>query len=433
MTIQNSSIDTSLSEAIARFEQKNPASLAQHQAASAVLPGGNTRSVLYHEPFPMALSGGDGCYVISLDGKRYLDALGEYTAGLFGHSNPVIRQALDAALDGGLVLGGHTRTEAEFAAVLCARFPALDRVRFTNSGTEANLLALSLARTLTKRGKIMVADGAYHGSMLTFAVDNPLNAPFDVVKFCYNRIETAEEAARDIDDDLAAIIVEPMMGSGGCIPATRDFLAALRDLAGRTGALLIFDEVMTSRLAPGGLQEKHGITPDLMTLGKYVGGGMSFGAFGGRADLMARLDPSAPGALMHAGTFNNNVMTMTAGLTAMTKVYTPDVVGAHNARGDGLRDRLNRICREAGVAFLFSGLGSLLTAHPMAGPLDTYSQTRAVDQRLKALFFFDMVDQGIWLARRGMINLSLPMGPAEMDRIADAVSSFVHLRKGLLT
>ena len=222
------------------------------------------------------------------------------------------------------------------------------------------------------------------------------------------------------------------MGSGGCVPGDPAFLQGLRELADRTGALLIFDEVMTSRLSPGGLQLVHGIPPDLMTLGKYIGGGLTFGAFGGRADLMRRFDPEAPDALAHAGTFNNNTLTMSAGYAAMSQVYTPDVITAHNARGDRLRARLNAICAKAGVAFQFSGIGSMLTAHPVAGPITTYDHAANADPRLKALFFFDMVDSGIWLARRGMVNLSLPMGEAEFDRIAEAVDTFVTVRGHLL-
>src|SRR6202011_3415135 len=161
----------------------------------------------------------------------------------------------------------------------------------------------------------------------------------------------------------AALRVGPMQGTTGCIPADRSFLAGLRAMADETGALLIFDEVMTSRLAPGGLQEAHGILPDLTTLGKYVGGGMSFGAFGGRADLMERFDPRRPDAFQHAGTFNNNVLTMNAGLAGLTEIYTPERARALNARGDGLRERLNAAVRGHGLAMQFTGLGSMFSVH----------------------------------------------------------------------
>ena len=166
----------------------------------------------------------------------------------------------------------------------------------------------------------------------------------------YNDTEADPGRHRGPGRPLAAVILEPMLGGGGCIPAEPGFLHALRAATDRHGIVLIFDEVMTSRLAPGGLQAEVGVTPDLTTLGKYVGGGMSFGAFGGHAELMARFDPRRPDALPHAGTFNNNVLTMAAGIAALTEVYTPDGAAALNARGEALRERLNALAGQAGVA-----------------------------------------------------------------------------------
>src|SRR5581483_9912914 len=167
-------------------------------------------------------------------------------------------------------------------------------------------------------------EGGYHGGVFYFRdATSPINAPFRFVRAPYNDIAGARALIERHAGDLAAIIIEPMLGGGGCIPADADFLQALRDAATQTGALLIFDEVMTSRLAPGGLQQVHGILPDLTTLGKYLGGGMSFGAFGGRADIMDRFDPRRADAFQHAGTFNNNKLTMSAGLAALTRIYTP--------------------------------------------------------------------------------------------------------------
>ena len=296
---------------------------------------------------PSHAARGAGCG--TLDGHAYIDFLGEFTAGIYGHSHPAIRAAIVGALDRGLNLAGHTAMEAELARLVCDRFPSVELVRFTNSGTEANLMAIALAIAATGRRKIMVFSGAYHGGLLTFPGGrSPVNVPHDFVVAPYN---DADGAVRLITDELAAILVEPMMGSAGCIPGDPAFLAALREGASRVGALLIFDEVMTSRLAPGGRQQSLGIAPDLTTLGKYVGGGMSFGAFGGRRDLMARFDPRAPNALPHAGTFNNNVLTMAAGVAGLTEAYTPEAAIALNARGDALRERLNALCRASGAKF----------------------------------------------------------------------------------
>lgn len=206
----------------------------------------------------------------------------------------------------------------------------------------------------------------------------------------------------------------------------------LRAETTRTGSILIFDEVMTSRLSPGGLQAVHGILPDMTTLGKYIGGGMSFGAFGGRADLMAQFDPSQPDSLPHAGTFNNNVLTMSAGLAGITEVYTPAAAIALNARGDALRTRLNDLCRRHEVPMQFTGIGSMLNVHMTDAPVRSPADAAKGDQQLRELFFFDLLNAGIWVARRGMINLSLPIGDAECDTLANAVEGFIQERSPLL-
>jgi glutamate-1-semialdehyde 2,1-aminomutase len=245
----------------------------------------------------------------------------------------------------------------------------------------------------------------------------------------YNDIEQTRPL---ITDDLALIILEPMIGSGGCIPASTEFLQMLRQETTRVGALLILDEVMTSRLAPGGLQSVTGVKPDLTTLGKYIGGGMSFGAFGGRREIMDLFDPRRADALPHAGTFNNNVLTMSAGLAGLTEVYTPEAAVALNARGDALRDRLNALCRTADARLQFTGLGSMLAVHTMRGPVTSPEVAAKADAKLKELFFFDMLAHGIWLARRGMMTLSLPIGDAECDALAAAVEEFLSVRRSLL-
>ena len=198
------------------------------------------------------------------------------------------------------------------------------------------------------------------------------------------------------------------------------------------GITLIFDEVMTSRLSPGGLQAKLGIIPDMTTLGKYIGGGMSFGAFGGRRDIMELFDPTKPDSLPHAGTFNNNVLTMAAGVAGYGEVYTPEAAEALNARGEKIRERLNAICTKNEVAFQFSGIGSMMTAHATTRPIRTAADIASSNQDAKELFFFDMSAAGIWIARRGFVALNIMIGDAEADRFVSAVEEFVTARKALL-
>ncbi|MGD9805120.1 MAG: aspartate aminotransferase family protein [Hyphomicrobiaceae bacterium] len=429
----NASLAEALDAARTHYTASNPTSLALQKQAENALPGGNTRTVLFFGPFPLRFAGADGCHLTDVDGHGYVDFLAEYTAGMYGHSHPVIRRAIESALDFGVNIGGHTELEVRLAEAVTARFPSMERVRFTNSGTEGNLLAISLARAFTKRQKVMVVTGGYHGGVLYFRKGgSPVNVPFPVLIARYNDIASARELGLANAADLACIIIEPMLGSTGCIPATPEFLTGLRQLADQTGALLIFDEVMTSRLAPHGLQSLVGVKPDLTTLGKYVGGGMSFGAFGGRADVMALFDPRRPDGLPHAGTFNNNTLTMSAGLAGLTQVATPEAITQLNARGDRLRTRLNEIAVSAGARMQFTGRGSMMAVHFSQGEIRNEADADAGNQDLKELLFFDLLDRGVYIARRGMIVLSLAQDEAAFARLEGAVEDFVRLRRRFL-
>ncbi len=430
---RNSDLAEALAEARCGYAAARPASAALHEQARQVLPGGNTRSVLFWTPFPTAMASGAGCHLTDVDGHDYLDLCGEYSAGLFGHSHPAILAAVRGALDGGLNLTGVGANEVRLAAMLCARFPAMQRVRFTNSGTEANLMALTAARAATGRPGVLAFRGGYHGGVLTFPAGAPtqaVNLPLPITLADYNDSDGAVAALAD--PSIGAVIVEPMLGAGGCIPATPGFLAALRAACDRTGAVLIFDEVMTSRHAAGGLQARLGVRPDLMTLGKYVAGGMSFGAFGGSATIMDLFDGHRPAALPHAGTFNNNVLSMAAGLVAMGEVFTPEAAEDLWARGEALRAALNDTARAAGVAITVTGAGSMLTPHFRKRPIDRPAPPDPAEEQRRELFFLDMLAAGIYLARRGMVALSLPVGAAETARFIGAFGEFCALRAGLL-
>src|SRR5712692_2334942 len=344
------SIDDAVALARERFASRRPLTAAMHDRARRFLPGGNTRSVLYHRPFPLRIARAWDAILEDVDGHRYVDLLGEYSAGLYGHSDQVVIGAMVDALREGVSRGAHTRHEVDLAEAVCARFASIERVRFTNSGTEANLMAVSAARAFTGKEQVLAFRGGYHGGLLNFtAGPSPVNAPYDVLLTEYNDPAAAFGVLSEHAGSVACVLVEPMLGSGGCIPGDPGFLAELRRAADQTGALLIFDEVMTSRTGSGGLQGRLRIRPDLTTLGKYIGGGSSFGAFGGRADVMAQFDPARAGALPHAGTFNNNVASMAAGLAGLTMVYPPEVAERHTAAGDALREELGAAFRAAGA------------------------------------------------------------------------------------
>ena len=432
--IVNVDAEAALAEAREQYSANNPISRKQYKEACEVFPGGNTRTVLFYPPFPLTMARGEAANLWDNDGHKYIDFLGEYTAGLFGHSHPVIRAAIDKALDGGITLGGHNTLEAKLAAAVCARFPSIELVRFTNSGTESNLMAVSAACAITGRKKILVFNGAYHGGVFFFTGGgSPINAPFGFVVTNYNDTNQTMALLAQHADDLAAVLIEPMMGVAGCLPADKSFLQALREITRKHDIYLIFDEVMTSRLSPGGLQEKHGILPDLTTLGKYIAGGMSFGAFGGRKDIMEHFDPRKDAFFPHAGTFNNNVLSMSAGIAGMTQVYTPEAARQLNSRGDELRRRLNNLVEVKGVNMLFTGIGSMLNVHIRSGPVRTPADALKGNSDLRELFFLDMIAQGIWMARRGMMALSLPIDDADCDTLVAAVEEFIDARRSLLT
>ena len=433
---RNSDLEAALTEAREAYVAARPKSGAIHAKAREVMPGGNTRTVLFYTPFPTAMDHGEGCRLWDVDGREYIDLCGEYTAGLFGHSEQRIIAAVAAAMAKGLNLAAVGEDEGKLAALICGRFPSVDQVRFTNSGTEANIMALAGARGFTGRTEILAFRGGYHGGVFTFPVGapiSPVNLPIPMRFADFNDAAGAAAAIREAGDKLAAVIVEPMQGSGGCIPASREFLQALRDATKETGAVLIFDEVMTSRHSFGGMQKRLGITPDMTTFGKYMAGGMSFGAFGGRADIMAVFDGHKPGAMPHAGTFNNNVLSMAAGNVALGEIFGEAEAEALFQRGEKLRDACNAIARKHGLAMQFTGLGSMLNPHFRAGPITVAYKATAEEEQMRELFFFDMLAAGIYLARRGMVALSLPAGDAECDRFLAAVEEFCAARKPVLT
>jgi glutamate-1-semialdehyde 2,1-aminomutase len=410
----------------------NPKSRARHEQARHVMPGGNTRTVLHYSPFPVTIERGEGARLRDIDGHDYADFLGEYTAGLFGHSDPIIADAIREALLGGLALGGPNLVEAKFAALMCERFPAVERIRFCNSGTESNIFAIGAARAYTGRTDIIVADCSYHGGPLSFEGESPLALPYPVHRIAYNDTEAAVDRIRALGGRLAAVLIEPVVGAGGGIPADYEFLAALRSATADSGALLIFDEVMTSRLWPGGMHGYHGLLPDLVSFGKYLGGGLTFGAFGGRADILDRFDPASPEAWPHAGTFNNNVLTMAAGYAGLSRVFTAEVAESFSERGNRYREALIAAIDELGLPIRITGLGSMMSFHVTdETPTAPIAKSRKPMELLE-LLHLDMMARGQFYSRRGMINLSLPMTDADLDGFRGAFVEVLRARAPLV-
>ncbi|SDT23594.1 aspartate aminotransferase family protein [Bradyrhizobium canariense] len=431
--IPNETVEGALADLRDKYLKINPKSARASYEAAKYLPGGNTRSVLHYNPFPLTIVAGKDAEVTDQDGHTYLDCVGEFSAGLYGHSEPAVQRAIIDALHDGIVLGGPTVREAELAKVLTDRFPSMVLVRFCNSGTEANLLALVTAIASTKRKKIMVFDGAYHGGVFAFPNGSAAtNVPFEVVLSEYNNIAAAVSTINENWGELAAVIVEPILGAGGNIPAKPEFLQELRTRTAEYGILLIFDEVKTSRLGRGGVQGLFGVRPDITTLGKYIGGGLPTGAFGGRRDLMEVYDPRRSDGLRHAGTFNNNPLTLAAGLAGLTEVFTEAIADEFLQRSEEFRLRLGADLKRAGVPIQVTGLGSLWTVHFTNGVINSPSNIPASSRQIGQLFHMAMLMKGILVASRGDIVLSLPMTLNQFARIHSAIVDFAFEYSSLI-
>ncbi|KAI1629957.1 putative glutamate-1-semialdehyde 2,1-aminomutase [Exophiala viscosa] len=441
VTLRSSAdLETLLDQAKTRFAASNKESALLYDNAVQYLPGGNTRSALHTAPFPVHIKQGKGTTVTTADGAVLTDLVGELSAGLYGHSDPLIRSVILETFDTkGMCLGATTANEAKHAQLICERFN-LERVRFTNSGTEANLFALLAARSFTGRDKVVMFNSAYHGGVLMVMPDGtmPLNMVDrdDKVILRYNDLEDADRFfASEQANDVAAVLVEPMQGGGGALPGDHGFLRGLQQHAHKAGALFIIDEVMTSRLAPGGLKSTiPGLKPDLTILGKYLGGGFAFGAFGGRAEVMETYDPRNGKSLLHMGTFNQNTMSMNAGFAGLSRIFTADVCVEFNETGDRLRKRLNEVSSSSKLGF--TGLGSLISAHTTEAGVREAELKSGGDHRelldVKDLFWFEMLEEGFWMARRGAIALMLGTPQEELDRFVDAVDRFVKRHEHVL-
>jgi glutamate-1-semialdehyde 2,1-aminomutase len=416
-----------------RYAVARPTSKALFERACAVMPAGSTRSVLGIQPFPFRIGDAHGARLVDVDGHEYVDLLGDFSAGLLGHDPGPVAAAVTARLARGWSLGATHTDEIRLAELVCARFSSIEQVRFTNSGTEANLMAIQLARHATGRNRVVVFEHGYHGGLLHFGPGGEaLRAPFAYDVATYNDLGSVATHFADHGDEIACVVVEPMMGAGGCIPGSSAFLGGLRALCDAHGALLVFDEVMTSRMAHGGAQQRLGVMPDLTALGKYLGGGMTFGAFGGRADLMAAFDPARGGTLTHGGTFNNNVVSMAGGVAALSEVLTSTGLDALYERGESLRRRLGDVLGASGLPICVSGWGSMMAVHTVAGPVSSPADTDGSDAVLKELLFHELLGRGFYVAPRGFIALSMAITDDDCDAfVAAAVDAVGELAAAL--
>jgi glutamate-1-semialdehyde 2,1-aminomutase len=428
-----------------QYRSRTPNSAALHYAAQRFLPGGDTRSATYFAPYPLFLERGEGCRVTDVDGNEYLDFLNNYTSLIHGHAHPRITEAVSRQIVKGTAYGSPIELQIQLARLLCERVPSLERVRFCNSGTEATMSAIRAAKAFTGRSKIIKMEGGYHGSHDAAEVsvappldragppESPYSVPSaglfqgivaDVVVAPFNNVEATSRIIDRYRNELAAVIVEPVMGSQGVIPAELAYLELLREATRSCGALLIFDEVVTFRLAYGGAQEIYGVRPDLIALGKIIGGGFPVGGFGGRADIMALFDPRHP-QLSQSGTFNGNAVTMTAGLVSL-ELLTPEEIARINQLGERLRTGLRRVLKNTGRGGEVNGIGSLSQIHFTSGVVKDYRSAQGFIKWMPPLVHLALLTRGVFTANRGEWAISTPMGETEIDFAVQAFHSVLE-------
>ncbi|AWC92550.1 TPA: glutamate-1-semialdehyde 2,1-aminomutase [Morganella morganii subsp. morganii] len=362
---------------------------------------------------PLFIERANGAYIYDVDGKAYIDYVGSWGPMVLGHNHPAIRTAVIKAVEKGLSFGAPTADEVEMAKFVTELVPSMDMVRMVNSGTEATMSAIRLARGYTARDKIIKFEGCYHGhadcllvkagsGALTIGQPNSPGVPADFAKHTltctYNDLSSVREVFEKHPHDIACIIVEPVAGNMNCIPPSADFLPGLRALCDEFGALLIIDEVMTGfRVALGGAQAHYDVEPDLTCLGKIIGGGMPVGAFGGRGEIMEKLAPTGP--VYQAGTLSGNPIAMAAGLACLHEIAQPGVHQRLTELTDMLADGLCEKAREAGIPFVVNHVGGMFGLFFTDAPAVTcYQDVMNCDVERFKKFFHLMLQQGIYLA-----------------------------------
>lgn len=424
------------------YRRRTPQSLAHCQAAARVLPGGDTRRAVYFRPYPTFIQRGEGCVIYDVDGNRYLDFNNNYTSLIHGHAHPAVVEAVQAQVARGTLYASPTACQYELAGMLAERIPSVERVRFCNSGTEATMMAMRLARAYSGKDVILKMDGGYHGTH-DFAEINitasaeietrpPLRKESQGIPDCildammvvpFNDLDAVEETLTAYNHRIAAVIVEPMMNAGGLVASRPGYLSGLRELADKYGVLLIFDEIVTFRLSLGGWQLLDKVMPDITTLGKIIGGGLPVGAIGGRADIMEMFNPTRPHSLKHSGTFNGNSVTMEAGIATL-KEYGRKEIDRVNELGKRLRRGIADAFQACGLRANVTGRGSLAYIHWTGQEIATASDSaRAAKEagQLLMLLQLGLLNQGIWVPYRGEWAVSTPMTEVEIDQATEAV------------
>ena len=404
------------------YADARPNSRRLHTEACKYMPGGDTRTATFFLPFPNFIKYGDGAYMYDEDGFKLLDFQNNYTSLIHGHAHPETVEAVREQIAKGSAYTAPFEKQIELSAILTQRFPSVDMIRYTNSGTEANMHALRIARAYTGKAKIIKTEGGYHGTTDVFeaSVDPNIkkagtldqikvipesrgvseNALKDVLVVPFNDIERTRKMIEEHHRETACIIIEQ-------ITPDLEYLKFLREITEQYHIVLIFDEVVTGRLSLGGAQKFYGVTPDLTTMGKIIGGGTPVGAFGGKQEIMQMYDPREK-KMYHSGTFNGNAVTMAAGLATM-KAYNQEAVDYVNGLGTLFKEGVLKIYDKLGLNMKISGAGSIYNILFTDKEVKNYRDVASAHEELNKVLYMSLLTKGVFDAERGMFCMSTAM------------------------
>ncbi len=407
------------------YEKRTAESRMTGERAEKYMPGGNTRAAIFFQPYPIWIDKASGCKFTDLDGNEYIDFNNCMTTLALGHANPKVVEVVREQLVKGTAHGALLPIVIRWAEIMCQRIASVDKIRFGNSGTEATMMAVRVARAFTGKDKILKIEGGYYGSFDPVVYPSntaglPASVQTDSMIVPYNDKEAAERAIVENKDQLAAIIVEGMMGAAGQIPPKDDYLGFLRKITAANGVLFILDEVQCFRVDHGGIQNVFGVKPDLTTFGKVIGGGFPVGACGGREDIMSLFAPRALKVGL-SGTLNGNPVTATAGVATLEQ-FTAEEIARINGLGESLAQGMRKIFTKLNIKGQVTGKGSLQNLHFSPVPVtDGKTSQQANDAALLHLLHLAVMERGIFMPGRGLFVVSTPMTEKEIDLAISAV------------
>lgn len=425
---------------LANYISKTPKSKALYERAKNTLPAGVSYAIRYFEPYPFYTAKAKGSKLYDVDGNEYVDFWLGHTALILGHSPPAVTDAIKKQIEIGIHFGTSHELEVKLAEQVARMVPRAEMIRFTNSGTEANMYAVRLARAYTNRNKIVKFEGGWHGGYdaLHVGVKHPFDIPEsaglaagalkDTIVAPFNDLE---EVRKKVEKEaVASIIIEPVLGAGGCIPAEKEFLKGLRELCDEKDILLIFDEVVTGfRLAPGGGQQYYNVKPDITVLGKILGGGLPIGAFCGPRDIMERLSTliyERPHYSFHGGTFSANPLAMTAGLATLKLLEDGYLISRLNKTGEKIRLQMKEIFEVNGVEVQVAGAGSLFNAHFTKEEVKDTSAVFRADRKKLAEYHLNLTANGVFFLPTHMGALSTEHSEADIEKLLSETEKYAR-------